>query len=104
MTKSTAQPTPAAQPIPTPGRIVLYRLSADDVLQIRTRRSQGYGAARGNGVAEGDTFPMLLVRVHGSAPDSYVNGQVFLDGPDTLWVTSVKVGEGPRTFSWPSRT
>lgn len=27
-----------------------------------------------------------------------VNGQVILDGTDTLWVTSVKAGEGPRLF------
>jgi hypothetical protein len=46
---------------------------------------------------------MLITRAWGDQPDSLVNGQVFLDGGDCLWVTSVKVGEGPRTFAWPTR-
>ncbi|MBK9029316.1 MAG: hypothetical protein IPN98_16545 [Propionivibrio sp.] len=49
---------------------------------------------------------MLITRVwdYGTPnPDAMVNGQVFLDGNDCLWVTSVKVGEGPRTFAWQGR-
>lgn len=34
-------------------------------------------------------------------PRNYVNGQVFLDGNDVYSATSVKVGTGPRTYSWP---
>lgn len=116
--------------IPTIGRIVHYRLSAEDATQINRRRTTGASiAARmktllhtvsdtddkvlgwpvgaqahiGNEVKEGDTFPMLIVRVWGQSPESAVNGQVFLDGNDVFWATSVCVGDGARTFSWPSR-
>ncbi len=91
-------------PVPTPGRIVLYRLSAADFILIKTRRSQSYGPQRGNSFEVGDAFPMLIVKVWGDTPESAVNGTVFLDGPDTLWVTSAHVGEGPGTYSWPQRT
>jgi hypothetical protein len=62
----------------------------------------GAQAHIGNSVAEGQVVPMLIVAVwpndiHG------VNGQAFLDGNDVLWVTSVKEGTGPRTWSWPPR-
>lgn len=117
--------------IPTIGRIVHYRLSADDATQINRRRTTGARIAErmqnaippdvgrntepifgwpagaqahiGNEVKEGDTFPMMITRVWGDTPESAVNGQVFLDGTDVFWATSVSVGEGPRTFSWPSR-
>ncbi len=128
-----------SEQIPTIGRIVQYRLSADDAAQINRRRTNGhsiaermklvsrdgtslvpsqkdddqYGAVRawpagaqahiGNDAKEGQTFPMLITRVWGDTPTCAVNGQVFLDGNDVLWVTSVSVGEGPRTFSWPTR-
>ena len=91
-----------SEQIPSIGRIVCYRLSADDVAQINRRRPT-FQAYIGNSVAEGDTFPMLITRVWGSTAESAVNGQVFLDGTDVFWATSVVVGEGPRTFSWPSR-
>lgn len=109
--------TPPAQ-TPTIGRLVHYRLSADDATQINRRRTTGAIIATrmkykawpagaqahiGNDAAEGDTFPMLIVRVWGTSPESAVNGQVFLDGNDVLWVTSVVLGDGPRTFSWPAR-
>lgn len=113
-----------SEQIPTIGRIVQYRLSMDDADAINRRRTDGasiaarmkYGddpqlkawpagaqAHIGNGVKEGDTFPMLITRTWGSTPEAAVNGQVFLDGNDVLWATSVCVGEGPRTFSWPTR-
>ena len=120
-----------SEQIPTIGRIVHYRLSADDATQINRRRTNGgdiaarmktsvesateshnpriYGwpagahAHIGNEAREGDTFPMLITKVWGDNPTSAVNGQAFLDGNDVLWVTSACVGEGPRTFSWPTR-
>lgn len=109
-----------SEQVPTIGRIVHYRLNQDDAAQINRRRTDGarmeYGddpqlkawpagaqAHIGNGVKEGDTYPMLITRVWGDTPTSAVNGQVFLDGNDVLWATSVCVGEGPRTFSWPQR-
>lgn len=124
--------------IPTIGRIVHYRLSADDAAQINRRRTTGksiaerllwsplgrhqdaipahaeHGTVRawpagaqahiGNDAKEGDVFPMLITKVWGDTPTSAVNGQAFLDGNDVLWVTSAAVGEGPRTFSWPTRS
>jgi hypothetical protein len=113
-----------SEQVPSIGRIVHYRLNADDADAINRRRTTSasiaarmtYGddpqlkawpagaqAHIGNGVKEGDTFPMLIVQVWGPSATSAVNGQVFLDGNDVLWATSVCVGEGPRTFSWPTR-
>lgn len=83
---------------PTVGRIVHYRLSESDVALIAAKRKAG--GTFGNGVREGDTYPMLIVRVWNP---TLVQGQVFLDGPDTLWATSVAEGDGPRTWSWPKR-
>ena len=118
-----------SEQLPSIGRIVHYRLSAQDVEQINRRRTTGKAIAErmklgivpapnadtiygwpagaqahiGNSVTAGEVFPMLIVRVWGSTVDSAVNGQVFLDGNDVLWVTSTKVGDGPGTFSWPVR-
>ncbi len=132
-----AQRREQMEQIPTIGRIVHYRLSADDVGQINRRRTTGKSIAErmkwsvvgkhdetipahsddgsvrawpagaqahiGNEAKEGDTVPMLIVKTWGDTPTSSVNGQAFLDGNDVLWVTSATVGEGPRTWSWPSR-
>jgi hypothetical protein len=106
---------------PSIGRIVHYRLTGEDVSQINRRRTDGQSirdrmqpmaspkwpegaqAHIGNEAVGGQTFPMVITRVWGVDPTSAVNGQVFLDGTDVLWVTSVSVGEGPGTFSWPVR-
>jgi hypothetical protein len=123
-----------SEQIPAIGRIVHYRLSADDATQINRRRTTGKSIADrmkleldrlnherdegvqafawpagaqahiGNEVTEGDTFPMLIVRVWGPSAESAVNGQVFLDSNDVFWATSRTVGEQPGTFSWPTRT
>lgn len=107
-----------SNPIPTVGRIVHYTLSEDDAKRINKRRDDAVTTAHehkmnpeatgkqvhvGNRVNEGDVFPMLIVRAWGTTPESAVNGQVFLDGNDVLWATSVVVGDGPRRFAWPSR-
>ncbi len=63
----------------------------------------GAQAHIGNDVKEGDVFPMLIVRTWGDTAEASVNGQVLLDGTDVLWVTSVSVGAGPRTYAWPPR-
>ncbi|MFI5223396.1 MAG: hypothetical protein ACHQX3_03985 [Nitrospirales bacterium] len=100
--------------IPTIGRIVHYKLSAADAAEVNRRRTTGpaiaeriaYGswplgaqAHIGNEAKEGDFHPMMMVQTwvdgHG------VNGQVFLDGNDVLWVTSRVEGTEPGTFSWP---
>lgn len=86
-------------PRPTVGRIVQYTLSEQDARVIHERRTRL--DLLGNSVAEGDVYPMTIVRVWGDAPGSAVNGQVHLDGQDTHWVTSAEHGEGPRHWSWP---
>ncbi len=122
-----------SEQIPTIGRIVHYRLTNEDAAHINRRRTTGASIATrmrlgvggfhrdadgpddlrawpagaqahiGNEAHEGDTYPMLIVRVWGPTATSAVNGQVFLDGTDVFWATSRTVGEGPGTFSWPVR-
>jgi len=111
--------------IPTPGRIVQYCLSEEDAKAVNRRREDainyrqnpynpervavkptGFQIHTGNQAHAGDVFPMLIVKAWGSTPESSVNGQVFLDGNDTLWVTSVAVADKnaesqPRRFTWP---
>lgn len=96
------------------GQVVHYMLSEQDAAAVNDRREDaevnrvqaakdalGYVLHVGNAVAEGDVFPMMIVKVWGREPTSSVNGQVFLDGGDVLWVTSVSEGEGARHFTWP---
>jgi hypothetical protein len=103
--------------IPTIGRIVHYRLTAQDVEAINRRRAHalahmnehrenanGVQIHVGNGTDEGDAYPMIITQVWGDQPDSVVNGQVFMDGNDLLWATSVGVGVGPGTWRWPTRS
>ena len=77
---------------PTPGRIVLYKLSQRDAESILLRRSRGEGV--GNVPREGDVVPAIVVRVwqHG------INGQAILDGNDSLWLTSRPEGDEPGTW------
>ena len=106
---------------PSIGRIVHYKLSADNEQAINRRRTTGNAIADriaeekwplgaqahiGNTAREGDVVPLMIVRVW---PDEYgvgvpgVNGQAFLDGNDALWVTSAREGDGPGQWSWPPR-
>jgi hypothetical protein len=97
------------------GRIVLYQLSDDDAVQINRRRTTGTSIAErikeklwplgaqahiGNTVSAGESYPMLVARVWSPG---YVNGQVFLDGNDVFWATSVTEGEHGRMWAWPPR-
>jgi hypothetical protein len=106
-----------SNPVPTVGRIVLYTLSEADAERINARRDDAIAWAKehklnpehtgkqvhiGNVARAGDVYPMIIVRVWGSTPESAVNGQVLLDGNDTLWVTSAVAGVGERRFVWPS--
>lgn len=85
--------------IPTPGRIVAYKLTAYDAESINKRRADlrdsGFAQQNtggqchvGNGVAAGDVYPLVITRVWSPLPGGAVNGQVLLDGNDTLWATS----------------
>ena len=120
---------------PSVGRIVQYTLTEDDAKQINRRRTTGKAiAARiqnngqiatdgavigeqwpigaqahiGNPASAGDVVPLLIVRIW---PDEYgpgqpgVNGQAFLDGNDSLWITSVGESIDPKQgkWNWPPR-
>ena len=101
-------------PKPTVGRIVLYTLSEDDAQRINTRRSDaeanlvnivsvGSGLIQhhGNKAEAGQTLPMVIVRVWS---ETTVNGQVLLDGNDTLWKTSATKADDYVTsgrWAWP---
>jgi hypothetical protein len=99
---------------PTIGRIVHYTITADEAKQINARRvdALAHGAEQrhtghvthtGNQVVAGQTFPLLITAVWGDEPGSAVNGQLFLDGNDTLWVTSATEGDGERKYRWAGR-
>lgn len=102
--------------IPTIGRIVHYRLCEQDANQINKRRadatahmtehretSNGVVVHVGNSVSQGDVYPLVITRVWGATDGSAVNGQVLLDGTDSLWVTSVTEGDGERNWFVPPR-
>jgi hypothetical protein len=89
--------------IPTIGRIVHYTLTDHDVAQIAARRTGAGDKSIGNTVTAGDVFPLMITRVWGPTEESAVNGQVFLDGDDVLWVTSRQQGDGPSTWREPER-
>lgn len=105
---------------PSIGRIVLYKLNEHDAAAINKRRADFQKALRpggsvdfladpgfqghiGNSVKAGETYPALVVRRWGDTPESCVQLQVFLDGNDTYWATSVNQGDGERQWSWPPR-
>lgn len=102
-----------AEIVPTKGRIVLYVLSADDAAAINKRRKAadehwdyhaknaiGVMVHAGNAANEGAIYPAMVVATWGTNADSYVNLKVELDGSDSFWATSRRVGEGPGTYHW----
>jgi hypothetical protein len=108
----------SANPQPTIGRAVLYRLSSIDVEQINRRRTTGKSIADrikmggwpigaqahiGNEVHTGEVYPMIVTYVCGAGLDE-LNGQVFLDGNDVLWVTGIGKGVVPGTWNWPVKS
>jgi hypothetical protein len=102
--------------VPTPGRIVLYKLAQYDADAINRRRKDyadssalsdvklqtGFQAHVGNHVNAGDVFPAVVVRVW-SPEVGTANLHVFLDGNDTYWATSRVQGDGECQWSWPPR-
>jgi hypothetical protein len=77
--------------VPSIGRIVHYRLSESDAARAVARRRQ-HPAFGGNTPRARDVYPMMITRVWSENPTETdcVQGQVFLDGNDSLWVTSVQ--------------
>jgi hypothetical protein len=101
--------------VPSIGRIVHYALGEHDALAINRRRADssvhmaehrenanGVQIHIGNLVQTGDAYPLVITRVWNTDPGT-VNGQLLLDGNDTLWVTSVTPGDGVGHYSWPQR-
>ncbi|MGW6296698.1 hypothetical protein [Streptomyces sp. NPDC055058] len=89
--------------VPTPGRIVLYRLTEEDAKHITHQRVQG--GLTGNFVREGDRYPAIVVKTFPANPADVANLRVLLDGQDLpLWVTSCHRGTEPGMWTWPERT
>lgn len=89
------------------GRTVHYMLTVNDANRINDARSASYPTIHGNFAHAGDVYPFLVTRLWVVSPDAvqHVNGQVFLDGNDALWVTSVIEGNlTPGTWFWPPRS
>ena len=98
---------------PSIGRILAYYLTEEDAeaisrrrttseeikqATVRTQWSKGAQAHIGNPVDAGMVFPMIVTAVY---QNEVVSGQVFLDGTDVLWVTSINSGFSPGTWHWP---
>lgn len=91
-------------PVPTVGRIVLYKLAEYDVERIeKLREYPNREKYVGSSVSPGMVFPLLITAVLGNDPNCAVNGTVFLDGPDSVWCTGRYVGTTDGTYSWPVR-
>jgi hypothetical protein len=98
------------------GKVVVYTLTTHDVEMINRRRADarermdwhralksGAQVHVGNTAEVGQSFPMIVTRVWGTNQFSAFNGQVMLDGNDTLWVTSAHMGDGrPGSAMWPA--
>lgn len=94
------------------GVIVMYRLTAENAEAINRRRVAkpgepnwvpGAQAHVGNMVNAYEAYPMIVTKValFGGIPeDSILNGQVILDGNDTLWVTNVHHGLLNGQWNW----
>ena len=77
-------------PVPTVGRIVLYRVGArnENVL------------IRQNQIAPGDLLPAMIVRVW---DEGRVNLRVICDGTFDAWEPAVSQGDEPGQWNWPLR-
>jgi hypothetical protein len=88
----------------TVGRIVIYKLSKQNVSEIYGQRLR---SGPGNPIQENLDVPLIVTAVW---PEEFgpgkpgINGQAILDGNDTLWVKSVCEGSGPGTWHWPVRS
>lgn len=90
--------------VPSPGRIVHYTLSESNVQEIAKQR---VAHPTGNPPQPDEVFPMLIVKVWAepreATTDTAVQGQVFLDGSDSFWVSSGHQGDGSGQWHEPPR-
>lgn len=102
----------------TEGRMVHYVLDHNDVSRIEQLRyatvdprddvvPRGVQIHMGNPVQAGEHCPMIVARLWDRSSDGpgTCNGQVILDGNDSLWVTSVVYDPDgtPGTWHWIER-
>lgn len=81
------------------GRIVHYVLSERDVQRAYKTRNETGSPSEGNAIEVGHTYPMMIVHVP-KDDEAEVNGQVFLDGNDSIWVTSRRYSQGGEQATW----
>lgn len=88
--------------VPTPGRIVIHRLTEDDarhITQQRVRREPN-----GDLVRKDDRYPAVVVKTSPANPAGVVGPRVLPDGQDPpLRAASRHRGDQPGTRSWPER-
>jgi hypothetical protein len=78
-------------------QVVNYKLDAFDVEDIKKRRLEHPDLFEGNKPREGDILPMVITGVWG---DACVNGQVFLDGNDSIWKRSIQQGNAEGNWNF----
>lgn len=73
------------------GQVGLYKIADYDVDKITRQRMSGQAGFCGNTINKGDVYPMMITRLWGPGdnPETLIQGQVFLDGNDSMWATSV---------------
>lgn len=87
----------------TAGRIVQYIISLADIEAIEAQRARMAELLLispgqiGNTYVPGEIVPMVIARTWS---DTCVNGQLILDGQDTLWVTSRNRDDSKPHQSW----
>ena len=77
--------------------VVNYKLDASDVEVIKNRREAHPDLFEGNEPCAGDILPMVVTGVWS---DTCINGQVFLDGNDSLWKRSVQQGRAEGNWNF----
>ena len=83
----------------TKGRIVLYKLSRNDCDKAEEMTRVSGVNHPGNRPSPGEVVPAIVVVAWN---DHMFNGQAFLDGRLTLWLTSVREGDGQGEWMWPT--
>lgn len=68
------------------GTLVRYRLTDEDVRQIKFRRARAVGWAGDHEIKAGDDFPAMVMR---NVAVGVLDLRVFLNGTDDLWRPSV---------------